>query len=327
MAAFQATLKTTKVRIPVFFGTGLDDLSSGGVYTGTVDSIFTIIIDSTGTPDTFRFQKDNGTFTTGVSITGSGQTLSDGVEITFAATTGHTLNEKWEIEAVSGRIDATLSTNGKILSIKDHSNYITNTDAGHAESDFKDFRRFFITQLGGSKISLNDLTAINPHFDSANNKAFSDVVTFNQIAKDDIYDLELITVPTWNPLVSYSADKSVFLSPKLYTSNKTTTIGESPDGAGAADWDVTNEAGLSSIYRSINNQIATTFNLRTCRDKEVFNFHCNFKALCADEFCRDENSIKLFKIFLALEGVDISVELGEFVKAQDLLNEGNQLCK
>ena len=327
MPAFQATLKTTRVRIPVFFGIGLDDLSSGGIYTGTVDSLFTIIIDSTGTPDTFKFQKDDGPFTTGVSITGSAQILSDGVEITFAATTGHTLNEKWEVEAVSGRIDATLSTNGRILSIKDHSNYITNTDPGHAESDFKDFRRFFITPLGGFKISLNDIQAINPHFDTANNTAFSDVVTFNQIEKDDVYDLELITVPTWNPGISYIKDNCVFLSGKLFKANDTTTIGELPDGIGSVDWDLINEAGLTSVYRVTNNKIATTFNLRTCRDKEVFNFHCNFKALCADEFCRDENSIKLFKIFLALEGVDVAVELGEFVKAQDLLNEGNQLCK
>lgn len=327
MAAFQATLKTTKVRIPVFFGTGLDDLSSGGVYTGTVDALFTIIIDSVGTPDTFQFQKDDGTITTAVAITGLAQTLSDGVEITFAATTGHTLNEKWEIEAVSGRIDATLSTNGKILSIKDHSNYITNTDPGHAESDFKDFRRFFVTPLGGTKVDLNDIKTINPHFDSANNKAFSDVATFNQIVKDDVFDLELITVPTFNNAVSYSVDQSVFLSPKLYKANKTTTIGESPDGAGAADWDVINEAGLSSVYRVTNNKIATTFNLRFCRDREVHDFHCNFKALCADEFCRDENSFNLFKIFLAEAASPIAVKLGEFVKAQDLLNEGAKLCK
>lgn len=58
---------------------------------------YTIIIDGNGTPDTFRWQKGSGTFTTGVAITGSSQNLSNGVTIRFTATTGHTLNDQWVI--------------------------------------------------------------------------------------------------------------------------------------------------------------------------------------------------------------------------------------
>ena len=67
----------------------LNDLTSSGTYSGSIKTKFIIQIDSTGTPDTFKWQKENGALTSGVSITGSGQTLSDGVQITFGATTGH----------------------------------------------------------------------------------------------------------------------------------------------------------------------------------------------------------------------------------------------
>jgi len=81
-------------------GVGLNDMSSGGTYTGARTAVFQIEIDATGSPDTFRWKKDKGAFTSGVAITGAAQTLQDGLTVTFGATTGHTLNDKWFIDAV-----------------------------------------------------------------------------------------------------------------------------------------------------------------------------------------------------------------------------------
>ena len=85
----------------VFTGTGLNDATSGGTYTGTNSTAvnYTVIIDGSGVPDTFKWQKTGGAFTNGVAITGAAQTLTDGVQITFANTTGHTLNDQWVITA------------------------------------------------------------------------------------------------------------------------------------------------------------------------------------------------------------------------------------
>ncbi len=78
----------------------LNDVTSSGTYNGSVKTKFVIEIDSTGTPDTFKWQKEGGVLTSGVSVTGSAQLLSDGVSITFGATTGHTLEDKWEVECL-----------------------------------------------------------------------------------------------------------------------------------------------------------------------------------------------------------------------------------
>jgi len=82
-----------------FSGAGLDDATAGGTYTGTADATYEVVIDATGTPDTFKWRKDGGAWTSTVSITGSAQTLSDGVTVTFGATTGHTLDDQWTITA------------------------------------------------------------------------------------------------------------------------------------------------------------------------------------------------------------------------------------
>jgi hypothetical protein len=79
-----------------FFGTGLNDATTGGTPAGTYT--FIVEIDGTGTPDSFRWSIDGGTTWTAslVSIDGTAQTLgASGVTVTFAATTGHTSADRW----------------------------------------------------------------------------------------------------------------------------------------------------------------------------------------------------------------------------------------
>jgi len=93
------------VELAVYYGlNGLDDLTSGGTYTGTDDIRYIIRIFSLGTPDTFEWSNDNGaTFDdnggVGFPITGAAQIIEDGLEGTFGATTGHTLTDEWIISA------------------------------------------------------------------------------------------------------------------------------------------------------------------------------------------------------------------------------------
>ena len=83
----------------IFSGTGLNDAEFGGYYEGAVSDIFSVRIDGTGTPDTFEWSRDEFATTeaTGVAITGSSQTLADNINITFTATTGHTVGDLWQV--------------------------------------------------------------------------------------------------------------------------------------------------------------------------------------------------------------------------------------
>jgi len=89
--------------------TGLNDAT----FSGTADTgglFFCATISITGTPDSFQWDTDNcNTLASGdVPITGAAQLLSNGISITFAATTGHTLNNSWA--ALTGTIAAQAST-------------------------------------------------------------------------------------------------------------------------------------------------------------------------------------------------------------------------
>ena len=92
-------------------GSGLDDITVSGVDDNTPSKTWLVEITSEATPDVFKWSNDGGnTYTTSVSITGSAQHLSDGVKITFAATTGHTSGDVWKWVTSAVKDDSALQT-------------------------------------------------------------------------------------------------------------------------------------------------------------------------------------------------------------------------
>lgn len=78
-----------------FTGTGINDAFFYGPYIGDTPSTFQVQIDGNGSPNTFKWRKDAGTWTEGVEITGTKQTLQEGVSVKFSAIIGHTLGDLW----------------------------------------------------------------------------------------------------------------------------------------------------------------------------------------------------------------------------------------
>ena len=81
---------------PTFVGTGLDDLTVAGTYTGDVTKTFRVQIDGAGTPDTVKWSEDDGeTWNSKLINITIPLYLSYGLTLAFGATTGHTATEYW----------------------------------------------------------------------------------------------------------------------------------------------------------------------------------------------------------------------------------------
>jgi len=84
-----------------FSGSGLNDLTWGTGSTALDLTYYEVVIDGVGTGtlgvDTFKWRVNGGAWTETVDITGVAQTLADGQQLTFAATTGHTADDQWVI--------------------------------------------------------------------------------------------------------------------------------------------------------------------------------------------------------------------------------------
>ena len=94
-----------------FSGGGLNDMTNSGAYTCLGSDTFNIMIIATGTPDQF-FWGDMGTSPNPVAITGSPQLLNCGVYVTFAATTGHTIDDTWSFTSTATQTLPPLQTYG-----------------------------------------------------------------------------------------------------------------------------------------------------------------------------------------------------------------------
>lgn len=88
-----------KISEVIFTGSGPDDMTVGGTYTGHTNRHYIIYIDGTD-PDTFRWTPDGGqTWHQYIPITGEPQILEHGIAITFASASGHTLGDSWDFAA------------------------------------------------------------------------------------------------------------------------------------------------------------------------------------------------------------------------------------
>ena len=87
----------------VFTGSGLNDATFGGTYTHTADLRYVVKIDdAVSSPNTFTWSKDGGVSwqAAGVNCAVTATTLDNGVTVTFAAITGHTLAEYWTSDCI-----------------------------------------------------------------------------------------------------------------------------------------------------------------------------------------------------------------------------------
>ena len=135
-----------------FDGTGLNDAAWGVAFSGAASAYYEVEIDAEGTPDTFKWRKNGGGWTTGVSITGAAQTLDDGQTITFAATTGHTLGDSW----TTGNLKAEACTeSGATAQITDSAKRLLNPNT-----------TVTFTDTGGANLLRIDYAAGKAYFDT-----------------------------------------------------------------------------------------------------------------------------------------------------------------
>ncbi len=146
-----AAAQSTTTGAAVFTGSGLNDATSGGRFTALpTNAAYVVTISATGTPDHFTWTLNDGAASSPVAITGAAQTLSNGITIRFAATTGHTLADSWLIAVsatssssgvnyINGGIAASMRTSQnklrEVVSVQDFGAVANGTPAGLTGTD------------------------------------------------------------------------------------------------------------------------------------------------------------------------------------------------
>ncbi len=169
-----------------FAGAGLNDTTFTGIYTGTVAGVLSIEIDATGAPDTYKWSIDGGPEITGISITGGGQVVVDGVIVTFAATTGHTLGDLWLVTLVPGQ-----AVSGKIL---------TKAKAGSTEAEWEQLKGGGSGNNGATSIKMETGALIKAMKSAAARKA-RNLGFIIDICEECSVSIEAFNVPPSPPFI------------------------------------------------------------------------------------------------------------------------------
>ncbi len=90
----------------LFTGSGLNDayFTGRGPFTGAATDTYDVKISATGSPDSYQWRKNGGSYSASIPIVAGAigkddSAVTDGVVIQFTATTGHTLNDLWTRQA------------------------------------------------------------------------------------------------------------------------------------------------------------------------------------------------------------------------------------
>ena len=192
-------------------GTGLSDIQATGNYTGgSTRRTYVVKISTNGTPDKFDWSDDGGnTWTTTVNITGAPQSLSHGISITFASTTGHTIGNYWTFFGQVKPVYVFYITNGWVPArttatfedLIDGTKYYYRVKSRNillAESNWSNI--VFSTQDNG----INLLTLISPNGTEVWDGGFNKVVQW--IADDDSTTTKGSSGLTTDAIVYHSVD-------------------------------------------------------------------------------------------------------------------------
>jgi phage tail sheath gpL-like len=101
-----------RIEPEIFQGGTLDNMGVYGTYTGSTVKKYRVKISTLGTPDQMQYSEDNGaTWSVASNTTTTLTTLSSGVTVSWAATTGHALNDEWRMNAYpAGTVNALVPT-------------------------------------------------------------------------------------------------------------------------------------------------------------------------------------------------------------------------
>jgi len=201
-----------------FTGTGVNNAYGSGIYTGTdaTAPTYTVVIDATGTPDTFKWKKNDGAYTTGVAITASAIALSDGVSVAFGTTTGHTLNDQWVVTVQLSDPLGVQNTAGTRLMVVTNTGYV-----GIGTTDFDGTPAIGRLVVKGSTNDGSTNILVGRDSDEAN--VFS-VNTNGQILSDSLTASEILITDASKNIVSAAVATYPSLTELAYLKGVTSGI-------------------------------------------------------------------------------------------------------
>lgn len=229
-------------------------------------------------------------------------------------------------------LEADLSVSNGVMTIVDHSDYVTNTSIGHSGSNFVSYRKIKIDKPDGTQYVLSSLgdgdSLINPaeYYWADEEYPISDTYTFG--SGDGVYGVTLMVVPNWRPSVVYTTGTCVYYGGVLYryTESPSSPYQLPPSVNGHCV--VVDEDDLPVQYRTTE-YIAITCCAESCLTDLILAAVCGQGAFTCAEYetiCDNPNIQKAIAIDLDLKVIPYLVDNEDWNRVREIINHAKSLC-
>jgi hypothetical protein len=218
------------------------------------------------------------------------------------------------------------SANGTSIGVNDNSNYDTNTEEGHAQTDFATYRKIKITLPTGTVIVISaeaggDQLTIVP-----NGATLPIADTYDYSTGDGVYKIVLYTLPDYNNSAAYdyATRPYVYYNSKIYK-NIVSSTGNLPTDT--IFWtEVTSEETLTSKYKQTG-YLAVTCDTEVCFQDAVIALTAKIGCgSCFTNICQLTEFDNAAKLKMVIDSIQALVDKGAYTKVANVVNLGKSIC-
>jgi len=220
-------------------------------------------------------------------------------------------------------IDITVTTG--TVAVIDHSNYDDDTEAGHYQANFSNYKKLLFTDANGttylySTLGDGDALITVPSLETL-------PITTNYTSDGDgVYTLALSAVPTWDSGVAYllSAGHHVYYGGLLYKALQNST-NKQPDTE-TTYWEAVLDAALPAKYR-LEQKFAVYCAMIVCFERSTYEaVDAIFCSTCSTNICGDARFQKAIKLMIELYSLQVLINNSEWDRVTAVINSGSVMC-
>lgn len=215
-----------------------------------------------------------------------------------------------------------------VLTVQDHSNYLTSDEAGHLKAHFADFYKVLITLPNGDEVLYSSLGDGN--YSVTLPSAGDPSVAYTYVTGDGQYFATIYTLPTYQAGVAYVYSTSnpvyVYSATKIYKNIQTGT-GQTPASSPTYWTEITDIDLLPSKYRLVQ-RIIIDADSRRYYARKIYNANVLNQLVGNnwEKLLRDPEFIIAVMMFIDINAIPTLLDNSRFVEIDTTINHLKQLA-